>query len=286
MKTGNNKKQTILDYYHSFESTWGYILVLKGIRHFGFYPLGEENISIYKAQMNMADFLGTKLQLPKNSRILDAGCGEGNVALHLAKKYKYKIIGVDLLDISIERAGNKSAKEKLNTLVKFKVADYTRLNYPDGYFDGIYTMETFVHIQDYKNALIEFKRLLRPGGRLVMFEYTIKPQKDLTSRQQRTLQDVIEGSGMFGLTYFLHGTFPKILAGAGFVNVFVEEITDRIKPMLKRFYQICFIPYYITKFLHLRKGFTNSIFAVEMYKDIVEDDVLRYVTMTAEKPQT
>ena len=43
----------------------------------------------------------------KNKKILDAGCGEGEVALYLAAKYGYQIRAVDLLNVSIEKARKK-----------------------------------------------------------------------------------------------------------------------------------------------------------------------------------
>ena len=82
----------VKNYFSSSESYWAYTFLLKGTKHFGFYPKGKENISIAKAQVLMEDKLAKKLNLSKGFLVLDAGCGEGNVAIHLAKKYRYKIM--------------------------------------------------------------------------------------------------------------------------------------------------------------------------------------------------
>src|SRR5216684_3063976 len=97
-------QKKVIRYYSKKESRWGYSLLLKGIRHFGYYPEGRENISMRDAQVLMIEKLAEKLNLRRGSLLLDAGCGEGFVAMYLATKYGFMVQGVDLLDFSIEKA--------------------------------------------------------------------------------------------------------------------------------------------------------------------------------------
>ena len=102
----------VIDYYHSVESLLGYRF-LKGVKHFGYYPKGQENLSMSEAQLLMNEQLAKALDLKKDSKVLDAGCGEGGVAIYLAKKYGLQVTGIDLLDFNIARAKKNTMKEKL-----------------------------------------------------------------------------------------------------------------------------------------------------------------------------
>lgn len=277
--------QKVIKYFNTKESKWGYTLLLKGTKHFGYYPKGKEKISMSQAQKLMEDKLAEKLDLPTNSLVLDAGSGEGNVAFNLAKKYGLRIYGVDLLDFAVGKAISKSRNLDLQNKVKFKLGDYTKLDFPAKTFDGIYTMETLVHVPDYKKALKEFYRVLKPNGKLVLFEYSMASREQFTPKDLKIVDMINEESGMHSLPYFLHGKFPEILKNAGFENVMVNNITSHVIPMLKTFYLIAYIPYVVIKFLRLQRKFINATSAVEGYSRNIRNgsDVWRYNIISAVK---
>lgn len=285
-KIAPNPKQKVIDYFSKLESRWGYTLLLKGTKHFGYYPKGKENLTMAQAQKLMEDKLSEKLSLPQNSLVLDAGCGEGNVAIHLAKESGLLIKGVDLLDFSVQKAKEKAEKLGLKNRATFYLMDYSKLDFESNMFDGLYTMETLVHAVNYKRALKEFYRVLKPKGKLVLFEYSIAQKKDIILEHQKITDMIIWESGMHSLPHFTHGRFPKILKEVGFKSVYVEDISLRIMPMLKRFYQIAYVPYFFIKLLGLQRKFINTTFAVEMYKFILsnKDNYLaKYNIVTATK---
>lgn len=290
MKQGAiNPKQKVIDYFSNLESRWGYTLLLKGTKHFGYYPEGKENLTMAQAQRLMEDKLAEKLNLSPNSLVLDAGCGEGNVAIYLAQKYRLKIKGVDILDSAIRKAKEKAEKLDLQNRVTFYLMDYSKLDFKSSMFDGLYVMETLVHAVDYKRVLKELYKVLKPKGKLVLFEYSMAPKKYLnmlTPQQQKVADMIIWESGMHSLPHFTHGRFPQILKEAGFKSIDVEDITPRIMPMLKRFYQIAFIPYFFIKLLGLQRKFINTTFAVEMYKYLLsnrDNYLAKYNIVTATK---
>lgn len=281
-----DKLKKVIEYFNTKESKWGYALLLKGTKHFGYYPKGKEKISMAQAQRIMEDKLAEKLDLPTNSLVLDAGSGEGNVAINLAKKYGLRIYGVDLLDFAVNKAISKSKDLNLQNKVKFKLGDYTKLDFPDKTFDGVYTMETLVHVPDYKKALKEFNRVLKLNGKLVLFEYSICSKKNLTPKKLKTVDAfnmIIEESGMHSLPYFIHNKFPEIVKDAGFKNVKVDNITSHIIPMFKIFYLIAYIPYIVIKFFGLQRKFINATSAVEGYRNIKKVDYWRYNIISAVK---
>lgn len=278
-----NKLKTVIKYFNTKESKWGYTFLLRGTKHFGYYPKGKEGISMVQAQRLMEDKLAEKLNLPANSLALDAGSGEGNVAINLAKKYDLRIYGVDLLDFAVSKAIAKSQKLNLQKKVKFKIGDYTKLDFPDKTFDGIYTMETLVHVPDHKKALKEFYRVLKPNGKLVLFEYSICSRKQMTPKMLEILDMVNEESGMHSLPHFIHDRFPKILKDTGFENITAENITSNIMPMLKIFYLIAYMPYMLMRFLGLQRKFINATSAVEGYRNLKKNDFFRHNIISAVK---
>lgn len=279
----SDKLRKVIKYFNAKESKWGYTLLLKGTKHFGYYPKGQEKISMSHAQKIMEDKLAEKLDLPADSLVLDAGSGEGNVAINLACKYGLRIYGVDLLNFAVNKAIAKSRKLNLKNKVKFKVGDYTKLDFPDKTFDGIYTMETLVHVPDYKKAIKEFYRVLKPNGKLVLFEYSMAPRKKFTPKELEVADMVNEESGMHSLPYFIHDKFPEILGNAGFKNVTVNDITSYIMPMVKIFYLIAYLPYIFIKFLGLQRKFINAMSSVEGYRIIKNYDYWRHNIISATK---
>lgn len=272
-------RQEIIDYYHTAESRWGYQLLLGGVKHFGYYPEGHEHISMQQAMQNMMEQVGQRLALSAGSRVLDAGCGEGATAIHLAQSHRFNIEGVDILDFNIERAKQKTAEA--HATASFTLASYDKLPFADQSFDGIYTLETLLHATNADEVLREFYRVLRPGGRIVMFEYTVPEMKDMDERQQRIFRIIAEGSAMHSFLSFTHGSFSARTSRAGFGDVRVEDLTERMIPMLKRFYKLGVIPYQLIRLLGLQKKFVNTTSGVELYR---YRDSFRYNAITAQKP--
>ena len=92
------KNQALQNYYEGFESRIGYRLVLGGTRHFGYYKPGTYwPFSIGKALRTMEDKLIDILGLKEGSKVLDAGCGVGHVAIHLAQNGFY-VQGIDFVE--------------------------------------------------------------------------------------------------------------------------------------------------------------------------------------------
>lgn len=231
----------------------------------------------------MEEHLAKALKVPAGSLVLDAGCGEGSVAHHLASDYGLRIRGVDLLDFSIARAKDKARRSRLD--LRFKVGDYSSLDYPDRTFDAVYTMETLEHSVDPQKTLKEFYRVLKPGGTLVLFEYTIPRDSKLSEEDKAVWREIIKGSAMPGLLLFRHGSFPGHLTKAGFAGVKVEDITARTIPMLRRFYHWAVVPYQLIKLLGKREKYANTTAGATMYKATVKRDAWRYLAVSAYKPK-
>ena len=108
-----------------------------------------------------------KVYIRKGDRILDLGCGNGRLF------DLFRIMGIqDEIDYTGIDGSEKSisiAKQRYGE--KFQVADILSLPFPDNYFDSVWPIATFHHIPSKAlrvKALIETKRVLKPGGKVIM----------------------------------------------------------------------------------------------------------------------
>lgn len=108
--------------------------------------------------------------LPKNKVILEIGCGNG-VGTKLIKKHfapkKIHAIDLDAKMITLAKQKNQNSS---NT---FQVADATLLPFKDNSFDAIVDFGVIHHIPNWKDALKEMKRVLKPNGELIIEDLSI-----------------------------------------------------------------------------------------------------------------
>lgn len=93
----------------------------------------------------------------------DVGCGPGHVARYLHER-GVQVCGVDLSPAMVERA------RALVPGVEFRRGDVTALDAPDGAWAGVAAFYSIIHIprQDMPRAMGELRRVLRPGGLLLL----------------------------------------------------------------------------------------------------------------------
>src|SRR5262249_25406880 len=100
-------------------------------------------------------------------RALDVGCGTGFVALRLAE-LGHTVTGVDLSPQMIGQARRKAVREGLTA--DFHVADAASLELPAATLDLVVARHVIWNLPDPAQAVNEWVRVLRPGGRLALVE--------------------------------------------------------------------------------------------------------------------
>jgi len=229
----------VLEYYRSSdESSRGYKEgELMGRAHWGFNPDldSKELYDLQTALINMELLLGNTLNLPQGSRVLDAGCGFGKVADTLRTRFGLDVMGIDLSHKRLVIASELNKKRQVDMAsvtggVSLSEANYHRLPFPDGCFDGAFTMETLVHANPVEDVLAEFLRVLKPGGRLALFETSIPDLSTVPGIVRKYASGVIERSAQYSLPRFTHEAFPGLLAEAGFENIEVTDISKNVYP--------------------------------------------------------
>jgi ubiquinone/menaquinone biosynthesis C-methylase UbiE len=270
-------------YFESLEARLVY-RILHGVKHFGYFPEGQERLAIRKAQRLMVDQVADALALTPGMRVLDAGCGEGEAALQLARSRGVQMIGVDLLPWNVRRARRRAKRLGLQERARFEVMDYCSLDLPDGSVDAAYTLESLVHPPRPERALAELHRVLKPGGRLALFEYTLIAPEMMTPHQRSLAEYVVRGTGMEGLRQFTPGTLGRLLSDTGFHDVAERDLTPRILPMVHRFYRRFWLPYQIVRLIGLRDRAVTIAAVVEAYPHVLAGGAWQYVAVTGRKP--
>ena len=106
--------------------------------------------------------------VPPGASVLDAPCGGGRVALHLAR-HGYKVSAADLSDAMIAIAKETMSQNQVNCPVEKQ--DVENLTYADRSFDAIVCFRLFHHFPDAAIRERVIKELCRVAGRFVVLSY-------------------------------------------------------------------------------------------------------------------
>ena len=106
-------------------------------------------------------------------KILDVATGTADVAIMASGILKpEKIIGIDISDGMLEIGRQKIAKQGLNGIIELLNGDSETINFGDATFDAITVAFGVRNFQHLEKGLSEIKRVLKPGGKLVVLEFS------------------------------------------------------------------------------------------------------------------
>lgn len=120
--------------------------------------------SLLQAQKNKIEHILCKLNLQEGQRLLDIGCGWGELILAAAQKYRVKALGITLSEEQYDKVRSRIVAENLNGLVEVQLLDYREIK--DRTFDRVVSVGMLEHVG--KEHLGEYfatvERLLEPEG--------------------------------------------------------------------------------------------------------------------------
>jgi ubiquinone/menaquinone biosynthesis C-methylase UbiE len=109
-----------------------------------------------------------KLNIRPDDVVVDFGCGPGYYIIEIAKRAK-TVVAVDLSSVMLEKARNKAAKKGVSN-VEFLQSDGKCIRLAEGSVDLIFLATVYHEVGDGETVLAEFRRILKPNGRLVIVE--------------------------------------------------------------------------------------------------------------------
>jgi ubiquinone/menaquinone biosynthesis C-methylase UbiE len=104
-------------------------------------------------------------------RMLDVGCGTGSLLALVARDTRAQLlVGVDYAEAMVRNAAHKFARSEYAAKLHAVRGDAEHLPFPDGVFDVVTCCNSFHHYPHQAEAIRGFRRVLRPGGLLVLVD--------------------------------------------------------------------------------------------------------------------
>jgi len=153
--------------HHYDVSNEFYRLVLGDSLTYSCAHFERPDATLEEAQRSKHDLVCQKLGLRPGARLLDVGCGWGTMAMHAARHYGAKAVGITISERQASLAAERVAEAGLASQVEIRRQDYRDV--ADGPYDAISSIGMFEHVGLSRLAeyLGDLYRLLRPEGRLL-----------------------------------------------------------------------------------------------------------------------
>ena len=119
-----------------------------------------------EATVELADLMPARA----GDHVLDIGSGIGGPGRYIATRFNCRVTGIDLTAEFCEVARHLTKLAALDDRVRFDTADALAMPFADGTFNGAYSINVAMNIADKAAFYREIRRVLAPGGWLVLAE--------------------------------------------------------------------------------------------------------------------
>lgn len=172
--------------------------------------------------------------------VLDVATGTGDVAIMTYKILKpTKIIGIDISKGMLELGRKKIEKEQLHNKIELQKGDSEIINFSENYFDAVTVAFGVRNFENLNKGLKEMHRVLKPGGKLVVLEFSSIEQKGFKGLYNFYLQKLAPSFAQLfsknkkAYQYLNNSvqTFPKgqqflnIMNDAGFTQTYLKTLS-------------------------------------------------------------
>jgi phosphoethanolamine N-methyltransferase len=210
--------------------------------------------------------------------VLDLGCGTGGITAFLAESYgPARIVGVDIDRGLIERAGKRAAG---SSSLSFRTVRPGPLPFADGSFDGVFSKDAMVHIEDKETLFADIVRLLRPGGWVAASDWMSSTDGPFSAAMAYYLQAEGLGFGMASPT-----RYRTAMAEAGFRDIRLTDRNAWYRPLAHREHDALAGPLYEQLAARVGKDFLDH--EIEVWRAlavVVDSGELRPCHLRARKP--
>jgi SAM-dependent methyltransferase len=169
----------------------------------------------------LEEFAGIRaaLNITAASNVLEIGCGAGGCALRFAESIDCHVTGIDLNAHGVRAAEDTAHARQLADRARFLVIDAgSPLPFADGTFDAAYSNDAFCHIPHRHRLLLECRRVLKPGGRLLFSDA-------LVVNGAVTNEELAARSSIGYYVFVPRGENERLIADAGFSLLEARDTT-------------------------------------------------------------
>jgi demethylmenaquinone methyltransferase / 2-methoxy-6-polyprenyl-1,4-benzoquinol methylase len=170
----------------------------------------------------------SELRAAKPAKVLDVATGTGDVAILIAKILKpQKVIGIDISEGMLELGRKKIAKQMLNNRIELLQGDSETINFSNDSFDAITVAFGVRNFENLRQGLKEMLRVLKPGGRLVVLEFSRPSQPIFRAFYSFYMKYIASGIGKLvsknrEAYQYLNVSVKAFPEGKEFVNILNE----------------------------------------------------------------
>ncbi|NEN96039.1 MAG: class I SAM-dependent methyltransferase [Moorea sp. SIO3I7] len=190
---------------------------------------GVFNVDGYQAQPRIVAEQIDKLGA---TNVLEVGCGKGFNSLFLAQQFpSVQFVGIDLTPSHIAIA-NRKVRDFTN--LTYQIGDFNCLNFPSQSFDLVFACECLCHAHQPRITLAEIFRILRPGGKLVIFDGYRQAKLESFSQELQTLTQLTEIGMAVQHGFCELEDWTEVAKNVGFSVETREDLTFAIQPTLLR----------------------------------------------------
>lgn len=186
----------------------------------GYWARPDEHLDA--AQYAKCDLVARKLGLTPGMRVLDVGCGWGTFAVHAARHYGVRVVGVTLSREQADYASTRMVKDGVSDLVEIRVQDYRDV--ADGPYDAVASIGMAEHVGAamLPTYAANLYALLRPRGRLLNHAISRRPRKPAAFSKTSFIDRYVFPDGEIEPM----ATMIEALEGAGFEVRDVESLRE------------------------------------------------------------
>lgn len=221
-------RSAIIHYYAVLQDTFNRYWSSEYLRY-GFWDQDTRNLR--QSLMNVDTFVMESLRMSGDDVVLDAGCGVGGTAIHIAKALGAKVVGITICPSHLEAAREKASKVGVADFVSFAEQDYTATSYEDGSFTKIYGIESVYQSENYFAFAKEMFRLLKKRGMLAVVDRFLR-KSNLSTKETNRYNRFLQGQVVKKLVTVKQ--FRHDLERAGFTNIFFHDKVEAIKRSVRK----------------------------------------------------
>ncbi len=189
--------------------------------HMGTWSGDEDTLQTAMDRTNR--IMATKAGIESDTEVLDLGCGYGASAIFLAREYGCRVVGQNISEKELSLAAQRAAEAGVDTHVRFEYGDFHNIPSEDASFDAIWSQEAFLHGADKLRILRECRRVLRPGGRILISDLLVAG--DVSPEDREKIYERVRSPEMWDFP-----DYRQALDDAGFAINVEEDWSANVAP--------------------------------------------------------
>ncbi|HXX66288.1 MAG TPA: class I SAM-dependent methyltransferase [Polyangiaceae bacterium] len=189
--------------------------------HHGLWERGDEDAE--RAVCALVDRVAEVARIAPGSDVCDVGCGYGATACRMTERYGARVVG-----LTISRAQAEYAQRAIQDpdAPRILCRDWLDSGLPSESFDAVVAIESLEHMLDKPRFFAEARRVLRPGGRLVVCSWLATERPTPWQRRELLERICVEGR----LAELPESDeCSRWFHDGGFVDVTFEDLTAKVQ---------------------------------------------------------